>query len=119
MNTEKTRTYSIVDGPNRDLIVDAFKYAYDKDSTLPVDFSVAIGYTTKPGEPGCAYIKMAIKNIVIARIEHECGNGHSYNLFGYCKADLRSFGGVGKDYKDYSFTAYYNAKTRSGTISFA
>lgn len=122
MNTKKTETkeryYDIVAGPNKDALFDACKYAYSKTAKLTVDFAVAIGYTMPENDPSCAYIAMAITNIRICGIEHEDGSGESFNLHGYCKADLNSLGGDNVTYKSYRFKAYYNAKNREGYITF-
>ena len=122
MNTKKTETkekyYDIVSGPNKDALFDACKYAYSKTAKLTVEFAVAIGYTMPKNDPGCAYIAMAITDIMIYGIEHEDGPGESFNLHGYCKADLNSLGGNNVTYKSYRFKAYYNSKNRKGCITF-
>ena len=116
MSTKRNNSFEIFSGPSRDRLVDAFKYAYGGgDAYVTVKFGVAVGYTMPPGHPGCAYVPMAIENIVIAGIEHEDGSGQSFNLHGYCTAALDT---IGKNLDNYYFRAYYNAKTRSGTISF-
>ena len=115
-NQEKC--YDIVAGPNKDALFDACKYAYSKTAKLTVDFTVVIGYTMPKENPGCAYIAMAITDIRITGIEHEDGSGESFNLHGYCRADLNSFGGNNIAYEPYEFKAYYNSKNRHGRISF-
>lgn len=121
MNTKKTETkekyYDIVSGPNKDMLFDACKYAYSKTAKLTVEFAVAIGYTMPNNHPGCAYIAMSITDIKIVSIEHEDGSGESFNLRGYCKADLNSLGGSNVTYKSYRFKAYYNSKNRKGCIT--
>lgn len=118
MNTKKTeeKYYEIVAGPNKDALFDVCKYACNKAAKLTVDFAVAIGYTMPKNNPGCAYIPMAITDIIIYGIEHEDGSGESFNLHGYCKADLNSLGG--NNVKPYRFKSYYNSKTRKGCIAF-
>ena len=122
MDTKKTATenkrYDIVAGPNKDTLFDACKYAYSKTAKVAVDFAVAIGYTTLKSNPGCAYIPMAITEIRITGIELEDGSGESFNLHGYCKADLNSFGKSDTIYRPYRFKAYYNSKHRKGCIEF-
>ena len=120
MNTEKTeakKCYEIVAGPSKDTLFDACKYAYSKTSKVTVDFAVPVAYTMPPDHPGCAYIPMNIRGIRICGIEHEDGSGESFNLHGYCRADLTS---TSEDatYTFYVFNAYYNSKTRKGTIVF-
>lgn len=120
MNTKKTernRIFDIVNGPGRDALFDAYKYAYDDKTHIHIEFAVAIGYTTPVDDPGCAYVPMDIEDIKIRGIEHEDGSGYSFNLHGWCKADL-GHGSKNAGLKSYKFKAYYNAKTREGCISF-
>ena len=112
------RRYDIVGGPSKDTIFDACKYAYSKTAKVEVNFSVAISYTAPKGDPECAYIPMSITDVRIVSIEHESGSGEHFNLGGYCKADLNNYGGVYATYKTYRFEAFYNSKTRTGTIGF-
>lgn len=119
MNTEKTeeKYYSIESGPSKAELFDACKYAYSSNAKVGIDFHVAVGYTMPVDHPGCAYIRMKIKDLVIYGIEHEDGSGESFNLRGWCRADLASFGEVAA-YTPYRFEAYYNTKTRDGRIRF-
>lgn len=121
MNTTKTelanRSFDIVSGPNKDTLFDSCKYAYTESATIPIDLRIAVGYTMPEGHPGRAYIPMHIREVLLVSIEHECGSGESFNLRGYCEADLESLGGRAI-YKAYQFKAYYNSKTRKGTITF-
>lgn len=110
--------FDIVSGPNKDRLLDAFKYAYDKNVKLDVDFKVALGYTAPKSDPGCACLPMSITDIIISGIEHEDSSGESFNLCGYCRVDLYSPRGVTVAYESYRFRAYYNAKTRKGRIAF-
>ena len=121
MNTKKTvakeKQYEIVSGPCKDALFDACKYAYDKHSRVSIWFSIPVGYTMPPENADAAYVLMKIKNIRLCMIEHEDGSGESFNLHGYCVADLSPVGA--KDaYKPYRFKTYYNARTRKGTITF-
>ena len=114
-----TRSYDVVGGPSKDTLFDACKYACSKTAKVEVNFSVAIGYTAPKNDPGCCYVPMSIADIRITSIEHEDGSGESFNLCGYCKADLNNFGGAAAALKHYRFKAYYNSKTRRGFISFS
>lgn len=113
--TIKERSYDIKRGPSKDALIDAFKYAYSKTDErppLPLDFKVAIGYG---GALRSGYIAAAIKNVRVISIEHKDGSGESFNIMGDCDADL----GVNRThYSHYRFTAYYNAKNRTGRMSF-
>ena len=120
MNTNQSeeRNFDIVGGPNRDVLFDACKYAYDKNIKFTVNFNVAMGYTMPKNDPRSAYVALGIKDIKICGIEHEDGSGESYNLHGYCQADLDSFGISDNTYHPYRFEAYYNTKNREGKITF-
>lgn len=122
MNTNitiKEKSYEIKKGPSKDALIDAFKYAYSKTDErppIPLDFKIAIGYTGLPSDPKTAYIAAKIKNLRVTSIEHEDGSGESFNIAGYCDADL----GVNQTrYQHYRFTAYYNTKNRTGRMCFA
>lgn len=109
--------HAIVNGPNRDRLIDAFKYAYDDDK-VSVNFAVSISYNAveEDGKRVCFPTHLAqIERMIINTIQHEDGSGESFNLSGRCTACLERYGGA-KHY--YKFEAYYNAKTRTGTIKF-
>ena len=116
MNTKKEKCYNIIAGPNKDKLFDALKYACSKGTRIPVEFVVALGYTMPKGDPGRAVVPMHTTDFKIMGIEDKDGSGESFNLHGYCKADLCSFGTP--TYRSYRFKAYYNTKRRSGTITF-
>ncbi len=108
-----SKSFDIINGPGRDVLFDAFKYAYDKNSVISTSFTVALsGIKTRSGE--CFQIKT--KDYKITSIEHEDGSGQSFNIRGYCSADIR-LGAKEQIYEWYKFTAYYNARTRMGYIS--
>lgn len=117
MNTKrikiKERHYEIVNGPNKDTLFDACKYAYSKTAKIAIDFGVVVGYTMPRNHPGCAYVPMDMSDVAIRGIEHEDGSGESFNIHGICKATLIS----SNDAKFYKFKAYYNSKTRTGTFT--
>ncbi len=110
-------SYDIVAGPNKDLLFDACKYAYDKSCKIDVQFSVASGYTTTPdNDPKCAYVLMDISDIMIAGIDHEDGSGDSFNIHGYCRISHKPTAGF--LLLPSKFVAYYNVKSRKGKITF-
>ena len=115
MNTKgiKERSYEIVNGPNKDTLFDACKYAYSKTVKFAIGFGVAAGYTMPRNHPGCAYVPMDMSNVTICGIEHEDGSGESLIIHGFCKAALHGSS------ESYRFKAYYNAKNRTGTIVFS
>ena len=116
MNT-KEQNFDIMGGPSKDTLFDACKYAYSKTTKMIIEFDVASGYTQPPESKNCAYVKMQMADIKIAGIEHEDGSGDSFNLRGYCRANINPFGEVVSG-RPYEFRAYYNTKTRKGHISF-
>lgn len=118
MNTsQKEKYYDIVNGPNKDALFDACKYACVKDATIPINFEVAAAYTMPKTEAGSAYVKMPVSCFRIIGIENEDGSGESFNIHGYCI--------IGSSIKkpddkrtQRQFKCYYNTKHRSGTITF-
>lgn len=113
------KCYDIIAGPNRDALFDACKYAFSKSVKFSIGFSIAMGYTMPKDDPRCAYIALDITDVKICSIEHEDGSGDSFNLSGFCMADLESSGKINKSFKPYKFDAYYNAKKREGHIAFS
>ncbi len=112
MDTKRNETesfFDIVAGPNRDTLFDACKYANDKTIRIPIEFIVVPEH----------YSPIYISDIKIVSIEHEDGSGVSFNLRGYCKADLGSLVGNAETCTSYKFKAYYNTKNRSGSITFS
>lgn len=107
-NQKKEKYYDIVNGPNKDTLFDACKYACIKGANIPLFFDVAAGYTMPKGHPGCANIIMPTSDFKIIGIENEDGSGESFNLHGYVK----------RSGTQYRFKAYYNTKRREGSISF-
>lgn len=118
MNTKrietKERYYEIVNGPNRDTLFDACKYAYSRTVKFAIDFSIADGYTMSQNNPARLYIPIDMHDVIVQGIEHEDGSGESFNIYGLCKAVLHKGDGT----KEYQFNTYYNTKRRTGTIRF-
>ncbi len=90
-------TYSIVNGPCKHVIIDAFKYAYDKNSKINLEFKVEISKGS--------YLRL--EDFKIVEIAHEDGSGESFNISGFCTYFGRSI----------EFVAYYNCKHREGVIT--
>ena len=105
-NENMDRQYWIFNGPSRDTLFDACKYAYDKNAVIPIFFGVAEGYTAPLNDPTITKI---------CGISHEDGSGVSFNIRGYC---MVKFSNGRNEMKACSFKAYYNARTREGHISF-
>lgn len=94
----------IVDGPSKDRLFDACKYAYEKNP-IEVDFKF---------DPPDGLGQVETKNLKITSIEHEDGSGFSLNFNGYIDAKPSTE----KYFLPYRITAYYNTKSRKGHISF-
>ncbi|MBR2587276.1 hypothetical protein IKE71_02790 [Candidatus Saccharibacteria bacterium] len=112
MNTN--RYYDIMNGPSRDTLFDACKYAHTKDARIPINFSVAASYTATRSCHNRAYVPMEMFSVNIFGIEHEDGSGDSFNLHGNCYVTLDT----PKTYTLCRFYSYYNTKTRKGCICF-
>ncbi len=109
--------YEIVAGPNKDLIFDSCKYAYD-DVNLYANFVVAVAYTVPKGAAGRAYIPMAFSEGIVTEIDHEDGTGEKLKLKGYCRVDTKAIAEKDVVLRARGFEAYYNTRTRKGTITF-
>lgn len=114
MNTEG-KSFDVVNGPSKDRLIDAFKYAYSKQTQISVKFSVVLSYTAPKDDPSCVRLIMLIDDFHIVSLQHENGSGHSFIVEGYCQASLHS--GT-TQLEPYDYNMYYNAKTRKGTIEF-
>lgn len=117
MNTKAKKTYDILNGPNRDLLFDACKYAYDKDVKVQVEFTIATGYTAPKESGKAAYVPMDVADFRIHTIGHEDGSGKSLLLKGFCKANTIPFGRG--NYRAYVFDMYYDVRDRKGWIALA
>lgn len=108
MDTKKE--FKIVDGPSKDRLFDACKYAYDARVKFIPRIEIAVGYD------GPGYIPARIKQLKLTGIEHEDGSGQSLNLFGNCLGNFSDNPLEGEEMFSYNFHAYYNAGTRTGKI---
>ncbi len=119
MDTNNKNMWKIVNGPNRDRLFDAVKYAYDEDVKVPLNFQVVYGTTMSVTHPGCANIYLRLKDVKVISIQHECGSGYSFNIEGYLKTRLDNPCEILEtEMNDYKFTAYYDADVREGFMSF-
>ena len=115
---KEVRSYNIVNGPSKDALFDACKYAYHPTSNIVLDFGIAVGYTAPTANPKSVYIAMNIKDIHVTGIEHEDGSGESFNLWGHCQADLSTYQPDGVKWSMYRFRAFYSTRHREGRITF-
>lgn len=109
-----TKVYQVINGPSRDRLVEAFKYAYDEKTEVPVDFGVVFRQVSER-----SFVLLKTKDFRILSLQHEDGSGQSFNIEGYCQVSFL-------DPTKYAhlvlasrrFKAYYNTATRKGTIKF-
>ena len=116
MRTENERKFDVTGGPSKDLIFDAFKYAYSKTSKINLDFHVVLGYSLpKDHYASCAFL-VPTSDFRITEVSYEDGSGDRLILHGYCKADLHAMGK--ESMKLHEFRAYYDTKRREGVMTF-
>ena len=117
MNTNaKEKSFEITNGPSRSDLFASCERCCDKNSNINIEFEIVLGYTMPKDHPGCANILLQATDFKIAGIEHEDGSGNSFNIHGYCKANLEPY--IGADLMPHQFMAYFNTKTRKGHITF-
>ena len=110
MSINEMVTFGIVDGPSRDAIFDAMKYNYE--TRLPLDFKIIKGSTIpEDGQPE-SNDAINTRDVEIHTIQHEDGSGFNFNLEGYIDIKIE-----GQGYIPRRFKAFYNAKSRKGSIS--
>ena len=111
--------YEIFNGPSKSVLFDSCLYAYSKDAKVHVNFAVSQGCSNHGNDATKMHLMMQITDIVITGIQHEDASGESFNLEGYCTVDIdypiRNDGVCRYQYR--RFTAYYNSKSRKGTIT--
>ena len=122
MNTTSksvTNCFDIINGPSKSVLFDSCLYAYSKDVKVHVNFGISQGCSNDGNDATKMHLMLQITDIVITGIQHEDASGESFNLEGYCKVDIdyhiRNDGVCRYQYR--RFTAYYNSKSRKGTIT--
>lgn len=111
----KKETYPIEDGPCRELLFDALKYAYDKNVKVSIKFCI-----TKQNNSSNTPEFFKVKNTRITGIDHEDGLGHSFIVKGYlevCFGESICNDIVKEDYTHCRFVACYSTQTRRGRIT--
>ena len=114
--------YTILSGPNKSTLFDAYQYAYSKDKKITVNFNIPQGYLNRSNNAtdnaAKAYLPLPLKisNVTVTGLQYEDGSGESFNLEGYCNADIDYYrrNDGARRYKCYRFLAYYNTKNRTG-----
>ena len=90
-------TLIIEDGPDREMLIDAFKYAYDEEANSSINFILVGNSSFKDYD-----------HIKISGLDHEKGDGHSFIIRGYIY--LRQ----GSSSESRQFIACYDTRTRKG-----
>ena len=101
--TANENLFTIIDGPNRDTLIDAFKYAYDKDIGNKL-CRFTIGDATQKKTVSARIIEIRR----VDEIAHEDGSGYSFMFKCYYSE------GAGKN--AIRATGYYHARTRQGWL---
>ena len=96
----KKRSYEITSGPSKDRIFDSCKYLVHGYTSVNVAFEVM------------GTVRLVVCGVQILGIEHDENDsgGDSFNLKGVAR--------LGREDEALRFTAYYNAKSRKGSITF-
>ena len=109
---ENSRTYDIVGGPNREMIIDAFKYNRDK-IIIPIEFDVVAGYSAPPTTDGCMEFLLDVERMFIREIGQAEKTGDDLRLSGELYARISP----AEEYLPYSFfIERYNHETHRGEI---
>jgi len=98
---KRNTKYRIIDGPSRDMLFDAVKYAYDRGINILIEFEIE-EWDEQEQEWG---YKGRFVPTVINSIEHECGSGSSFNIEGHSMNEGH-------------FEAYYSSRSRQGHVVF-
>ena len=96
------RGFSIVDGPARGELVDAFKYALDKNAKVAVSFEVS-------GEDIFKTEFITVRSILM--MEHADDSGRAFVVRGYCQPFY-----VAAFEPEKLFKAVFDTKTRRGSL---
>lgn len=105
---------AIIDGPNADRLIDAFKYAYDDASNISIVF--------KAKKSAELFVWTAFVSKIVG-VTHKDGTGHSFEITGYCKVPRRYLEGKpianvqDKELLVMRFEAFYDAKNRCGSLN--
>lgn len=114
MDNTEPRSFLIVAGPNRDHLLDSFKYVYDNRAIIPIDFTVV--RTTDYSRTPAKLEKFEVTNVEIQRIGYQDWTGRTFELSGCCGLDLWP-----REDQDtaivYRFEAIYDPISRSGSIT--
>ena len=109
---DKSRTYSIVKGPNKDMILDAFNYNRHQ-VVIPIKFDVVVGYSAPPTTDSCISYLLDINTFTIQEIGYVEESENDLRIGG----ELFARFGPTEEYLPYSFTIKrYNCKTKRGEI---
>ena len=93
--------FNIINGPSSHRLIDAFKYAYDRENPHKVSFSMLEGETGP-----------VTRKVTITMLEHEDGSGNSF-LF---KGHMGILPYESRFSTGYKVSGWYNTKTNKGYI---
>lgn len=97
--------FNITNGPSIHRLIDAFKYAYDRENPHKATFSMLEEETGKKNEP-------VTRKVTITTLEHEDGSGNSFLFKGY----MGILPYESRFSTVYKVSGWYNTKTNKGYI---
>ena len=110
MKTKKPNEYRIISGPKEDLLLTAFRYTYNDEVNVKIDFTVVFNKNNPKEED----IVMATRDFRIESMKHKGITW--YIIEGYCEAEINSYHGV--LFKKYRYKIEYNVERKKGKIAF-
>lgn len=109
---DKSRTYSIVKGPNKDMILDAFNYNRHQ-VVIPIKFDVVVGYSAPPTTDSCISYLLDIDTLTIQEIGYVEESENDLRIGG----ELYARFGPTREYLPYAYIIKrYNCETHRGEI---
>lgn len=108
------RKFRITNGPNRSMLFDACRFAYDRQVVIPIQFVVTHFTRATDDTSKKNLVVKLVTDVKIIGIEHESGDGQTFNIHGHCKVDIRP---LEDEDRHYAFKARYNAQSREGYIA--
>ena len=125
MNTNsismRRATFDIKNGPNRSMIVDAFKYAHDRRSRVVLDFIIMVETETSSSEIQPPVLKpLETRRVFVEGLKHRDDTGYGFLIEGKMGANFKApyDGSIPIGWKKHHFVARYDAQSREGTITF-
>ena len=110
---KRDRIYTIFNGPDRDALYDAMKYAFDETSYIDIQFEFGAAYATNFAPQDYAKSLVETRKIRISSITHREGSGHQFTIMGCLEAKILP---ITKGFSLYSFVIIYDSKRHTGNI---